>query len=259
MAEKPNERAARHIVSEVLGVPVTRFDDGSAPSQVDALVHYPDGTGALEVVGDHESAFNEQWAALEKVRHRVDVPGLRSVWSAQLERRAQVRRVAQELPALVLRWQDDLSRRHARSELPQELTNLGVIMLYPLEDNQRSGYVNLHAEGWGGFAGSKKMSSYVERVLAQHDDVPRKLAAHPTPEKHAFIWTTIGTDYSIQFQLEDREQSLPTEPPKLPNGVTHVWVGGSFNSQGVLAWFPDRGWWRTPWSWPTDQALVLDD
>ena len=103
------------------------------------------------------------------------------------------------------------------------------------------------------------MAEYVERILAAAPDVPRKLAANPARDKHVFIWTTIGTEYGIQSQLEDREQPFPTTTPCLPAGVTHVWVAGSFTSQGVLAWFPDLGWWRPEWHWPADGSLVLDD
>jgi hypothetical protein len=39
-------------VRTVLGVPVCRFEDGTAPRQVDALVHYPDRLAALEIVTD---------------------------------------------------------------------------------------------------------------------------------------------------------------------------------------------------------------
>src|SRR5690349_17902257 len=106
MPEKPNEIAARQVVAHALNVVVERFEDGSAPSQVDALIHLPHGIAALEIVGDHEAAFNAQWDALERVGHQVAVPGLRRVWSAQLARTAKVREVARELPALLMRWQD---------------------------------------------------------------------------------------------------------------------------------------------------------
>lgn len=60
MPERPDERAARQIVARVLGLRVSRFEDGTSDSQVDALIHGSDGPAALEVVGDHEEAFNAQ-------------------------------------------------------------------------------------------------------------------------------------------------------------------------------------------------------
>jgi hypothetical protein len=60
MTEKPNERTARHIVATALGVRVSRLEDGTADSQVDALIHGGEGPEALEISADHEAAFNAQ-------------------------------------------------------------------------------------------------------------------------------------------------------------------------------------------------------
>src|SRR4249919_4001048 len=59
-ASRPAEDAmsnGREIVSKILGVPVERFDDGTANSIVDAEVHYPGRKAALEVVTDHDPAL----------------------------------------------------------------------------------------------------------------------------------------------------------------------------------------------------------
>lgn len=260
MSERRNERTARHIVSQALGVPVERFEDGRAPSQVDAVIRYIDGrTAALEVVADHEDAFNAQWDALSRIGHRVPVPGTGRAWSARLSRRAKVRDVARNLPGIVAQLND----RPDASEACDRLDRLGVTRLEPLgaDTSRPPGYVYLHPEGWGGVAGTvEEVSAFVERVLVDQADVPSKLAAHPADEGHAFIWTTIGSDYGVQFALENREQPLPTRGPGLPAEVTHVWVAGSFSSQGALAWFPDRGWWRVEWNWPPDGLpLELSD
>ena len=258
MTERANERAARHIVSSALRVEVLRHEDGAKNGQVDALIMF-DEPAPLEVVADHEPAFNAQWAALEKVSHRIEVPTLVDAWTVQLARSASVKRVVRELPGLILELQD---ARKMTGEvgrplpLPRALRKLGIQLLYPVDGP--GGHVNLRAEGWGGSA-SGTVSEFVERVLAVADDVPRKLKAHRSAQKHAFIWATIGTDYGVQFQLENRNHPLPEDDPALPDGVTHVWVAGSFTSQGALAWFPERGWWRPEWRWPESEPLLLSD
>jgi hypothetical protein len=247
MPEKPDEEAACQIVASALGVQVSRFEDGRANSQVDALIHDPNGPSALEIVGDHEDAFNAQWKALERIDHVLNVPGLIRVWTVVLTRAASVRRIARDLPPHLLDFDTNYvatTYGRARRKVSPEMARLGVIHAYPVDGDSRLGRVNLHAEGWSGSTGAATMAEYVERILAEADDVPSKLAAHPSPDKHAFIWATIGTDYGVQAQLENRDMSLPQQAPALPNGVTHVWVAGSFTSQGVLTWFPDRGWWR---------------
>lgn len=263
MQERPNEKAARHIVAEALGVSVRRFEDGSAPGQVDASFAYPNGrTAGLEVVADHEDAFNAQWSAIDRIGRKLTVPGLDGAWTAQLSRRAKVRGVAKHLPDLAVRWQHELGdscpRPRRRDDTPEAIRRLGVRTLRRLEGSEQSGIIRLHTEGWGGVAGSGELAPFVERILSDHADVPAKLARHDADERHAFIWSTIGTDYGVQFALENREQPPPTEAPILPEGVTHVWVAGSFTSQGVYAWFPDRGWWRTTFMWPAE-GLAFDD
>lgn len=261
MAERINERVARHIVSQALNVPVSRFEDGLADSQVDALIHYPDRHAALEVIGDHEEAFNRQWAALDRLGHRLIVPGLRYRWCVQLARRAKINEVARKLPAMLLRYEDEpdeLSSARARwGTAPDNMAALGVLMVYIIGGGP-AGRVDLHVEGWSGSAGSGAVGAWVAEVLESQPDVPAKLLAHPTSEKHAFIWTTIGSSYSVQFAIENRAQPLPEVAPELPEGVTHVWVAGSFTSQGCLAWFPDRGWWRVPWAWPSGPLELAD-
>ena len=86
------------------------------------------------------------------------------------------------------------------------------------------------------------MGEWVTRVLRREADVAAKRAAHPdVAERHAFIWATPASDMEVQTQLEPGDDHpFPVTAPTLPSGVT----------QGVLAWFPDRGWWRTPWEWP---------
>jgi hypothetical protein len=102
------------------------------------------------------------------------------------------------------------------------------------------------------------MGEWVTAVLDERADVPEKLAAHNgVVERHAFIWATPTSDMGVQIQLEPGDDHpFPVTPPTLSAGVTHVWVGGRMWRQGVLAWFPDRGWWRTPWKWPTEDPAT---
>ncbi|MEE6297187.1 hypothetical protein [Georgenia wangjunii] len=259
MKERPNERAARQIVSSILGLPVLRYEDGTTNGQVDALIVKPEGNAALEIIADHEDAFNAQWKALNRIGHKILVPELDHAWSAWLARRAQVKAVVRHLPAIAMAAQESAKVGASLDAQTEEtMDRLGISALNPLE-HDRTGVVKLHAEGWGGVVTDRSMADFVEQVLRDAPDVARKLNTHSTSERHAFIWSTIGTDYAIQFQLERRDQPLPTEVPRLPSGITHVWVAGSFNSQGVLAWSSDCGWWRPDWGWPTSGPLPLND
>ena len=99
--ERPNERLARFVVAKVLDCPVTRFEDGQAPSQVEALIHRPNGVAALEIVGDLHQDFVEQWAALSRHRHQVEVSGLQRRWIVSITRKANVTNAVAALPRLM--------------------------------------------------------------------------------------------------------------------------------------------------------------
>lgn len=148
--ERRNERLARHIVSTALAVPVERYEDGSAPAQVDGVIRYAGRNGWLEIIGDHDSAFNSQWSALERINHQLAVPGLQRRWSVWLLRRASVKKVAQKLPDLLLRSQD--AQGDKGMDIEDELAAIGVVGANRIDDD-RSGVVHLHAEGWSGTAG----------------------------------------------------------------------------------------------------------
>jgi hypothetical protein len=249
--ENPEEELARHVVTTVLDVPVKRFEDGTAPRQVDALIHYPSGDAALEVVADHDPDYNAQQDALHRMSDRIEVSGLRKSWMALLNRKASINRVKAALPQLLLDLQDNPPPTGQPSDInPSELDRLGVTKVWPIETSAVSGRVYLVPQAWGGFAGTEHtVGEWVTKVLRHNGDVPRKLADHPNvKERHAFIWATPTSDMEVQIQLEPGDDHpFPVTAPTLPKGVTHIWVAGGFFSQGALAWFPERGWWRTPW------------
>jgi hypothetical protein len=265
-ADRPDEAAARHIVSAVLGVPVVAYDNGSRASMVDAIIKHKHGDAPLEVVADRDPAFSALWDALEKRGHQVQFEHLNRAWNVQLRHTASVKRCVAALRGLLVSMEDaglsDLRHTHRQPFWPLShlADELGIQMAYAIE-HRPPGHVSLHSQGFSGSAGTVDLAAWTENMLDVHADVPRKLAAHGSTsgEGHTFFWATISTSYTVQSDLEDRGQALwQPRPPELPDGVTHVWIAGSFNSQGVLAWFPDRGWWRTPFMWP-DGPLVLGD
>jgi hypothetical protein len=223
--ESPDEELARDIVSTVLGVPVERFEDGTAPGQVDALIHYSDREAALEVVADHDPVYNKQPDALRRTKDQIEVSGLRKSWMVLLSRRANINRVKAALPELLLDFQDNPPPRRRPWDEPSELDRLGLTKAWPMDRSPVSGRVWLVPQAWGGFAGTEHtIGEWVTKVLRREADVVAKLAAHPdVAERHAFIWATPTSDMEVQTQLESGDDHpFPVTGPKLPGGVTHV-------------------------------------
>lgn len=259
--ESRDEVLARHIVSTSLRVPVLHHDDQSSPRMVDALIDYGDRQEALEVVGDDDPAFHSQWDALVRCNHRIDVPAATASWHVSLKTEARVDRLSRILGALLPEMErassDNLRTAPEHLDaLVAQAENAGITNVWcnPVGD---PGVVHLQPAGWAGFATGADLADWVESMLGRHPDVPRKLAAHPTAAGHAFLWVTMTSDIPVQFEIENGDHPLRQHrDPVLPDGVSHVWVAGRMSTLGTVAWFPDRGWWRTPWIWPA--RLDLD-
>lgn len=248
-AEGRFEQLAREIVAHELGVEVTRFDDGSAPLQVDAMIHLPGGHVPLEVVADHHVEHERQWNALDKLGRSIDLAPDAAGWWVTIEHTADVRRLRTELPAMLAALPDEGERDILEPDIPGEFYALGVVGLQPLE---RPGVAYLSDEGWNSWDDPVQLNDWVERVLAREADVPKKLRKVEAVERHAFIWATIGSAWWVNRQLiwddeDDEDGELPTAGPPLPEGVTHVWVAAYITRRGCLYYSERDGWRRADW------------
>lgn len=245
------ERLAREIVAHELGVEVSQFDDGAAPSQVDALIHLAGGTVPLEVVGDHHVAHERQWNALDKLGRWIDLePGAQGWW-VSLEHAANVRQVREKLPALLAAIPpEDEERDWLEPEVPDEIAALGIV---GLQRADTPGRAHLSDEGWNSWDDPVELNAWVERVLAREADVPKKLRNVEGSERHVFIWATIGSAWWVNRQLiwedgrGDEDEELPDAGPMLPEGVTHVWVAAYITRRGCLYYSERNGWKRADW------------
>jgi hypothetical protein len=139
-----------------------------------------------------------------------------------LSGRANINKVKGALRKSLPAWQDNPPPR-------SDLYQLGILSAEPITTSAVSGRVWL-TEGWGRVSPHRAQSvdEWLPKVLGDHPDIARKLAAHPdVAERHAFIWTTPSSGMAVQVQLEPGDDNpLPVTAPTLPSGVTHVWVAG---------------------------------
>jgi hypothetical protein len=86
-------------------------------------------------------------------------------------------------------------------------------------------------------------------MLNRHHDVVAKLHDHPNvDERHAFFWVTQGSDPMFQDALlADAEAVESCRDPRLPEGVTHVWMAGAATSMRTALWSPEQKWSWSHW------------
>lgn len=186
----------------------------------------------MEVVADHDPAYNAQQDALNRRKHHVQVSGLRKSWMVLLSREANIKDVEPRLPALFPDLENNPPARRRPWDIePSELDRLGITRAWPMDPSTVPGRVYLVPQAWGGFAGTEHtVGEWGTKVLRDQDDVSRKLADHPdVAERHAFIWATVTSGMEVQTQLEPGDDHpFPVTAPRLSEGVTHIWVAGSF-------------------------------
>ena len=242
--ELPNELAARRIVSDVLGVPVNRYEGVAAKrnNMVDAVIVTAVGEIPLEVVSDTLPLYASFWAAMDAVGHAIDLPAGAQSWVVQLSHSAQVRKLAPDLPVLLAGLQPRPYFEYER-DFPEILRHRGITGVLPTEaDNP---VVSLMSDGFSSGENPGDLNEFVREVFMVAADVPAKLAAYSVDGGHAFIWATISSKWSVTRASRDDDSPLPTERPTLPRGVTDVWVGVSLEGHEALRYNERDGWTRT--------------
>jgi hypothetical protein len=243
------EHLARTIVAAHLGLEVKRFEDGTAPRQVDAVIHRGSARIPLEVVSDNDVPYLRQWDALEKVGRTISTPG-HPGWFVSVKHSASVRQLHRELPRALAEIASIALVEDLDGSMPASLRRLGVTYFAPRSHGGEE-TIQISEEGWNNWDDPIELNPWVERVLQRERDVPEKLRAFPSAETHAFIWATTGSAMTIHSRLvnDDEFDRIRFPVLKLPDGVTDVWVASTQNRRGCL--HHSNGLWeRTSWITP---------
>lgn len=257
--ERDEERVARELVAQELSVTVSRNDDGLADKQPDAIIHLPGGPAPLEVVRDHDVDYNRLKNAGDKRGWSITVPPEQPGWFVSLRHDADYRRVRSQIASILqdvpVVWFQDGSAPHEDVFLGDDrdyalvghlLERIGVVYLRALPDTP--GVIRLSTEGWYSWDDPIELIPWISRVLEREHDVSEKLERHGGDQRHAFLWASAGSSWLVNSTLlddDDNEPSVPREAPRLPPGVTHLWVASVLSRRDVLYWSPTVGWRRT--------------
>lgn len=294
-AERPLERMARAIVANHLDTLVDRSDDGTAPGQPDGLIYLTEGGYApLEVVSDHDGDYNRLSDALahqgETITTTPDDPG----WYVALHHRSNLKRIRNLLPTILRELPpaeflegavpaDTWAAGPDHVDRLDQLASLGVSYLAAYPDVP--GLIGIGTKGWSSWGDPIDVVPWVARVLDREADVAEKLERHGGPQRHAFLWATLGSAWAINSALDWHEDSPPLpkpigpeideefwdmllgpehlrpEPapltdPDLPAGISHLWLASTLSGRGALHWSPDGGWERTGWRTPEHEDAI---
>ncbi|WAC50528.1 hypothetical protein [Frigoribacterium sp. SL97] len=256
--ERPNEVAARRIVSDVLGVPVERYEGVHAKrnSMPDALIRSSDGDIPLEVISDTDGKYTALWSELDKLEHFIALPAGQSSWMIQVAHNARIKRLPAVLPGFLAALPYRSYSQHERG-FPDALRMLGITAAEPSTPDRPG--VAILAEGFNSWDRPGDLNRFVTDTLSSAPDVAAKLLAHTggIGPAHAFVWTTIRSHFSATKASRNDDYPLPSSPLELPAGLTDIWVGSSWRDHEALHYVAGGGWSRTGWLFTDEMAAQL--
>lgn len=257
---------AQSVIALVLGLDVVQNDDNSEQGMYDLRVGYAENPViAIEVTSAVDDIFTATWnSGPAQGPKRWQLVG---DWTVQLERRADLKQIDAELPAVLATLEssslegglpvDHMLRRYNRPvwDVLRRL-GIGYVSCYRTPG---SGSVNFTMTGRGGTIDSKGESipAWVGDWLRNEKraDVLRKLAATTAPERHVFIPVSLrGAGWPVESYLITwlGRRELPRDPPDLPKPVTAVWLVSTSAEHGVR-------WDGQRWLWFTARGTGIDD
>lgn len=250
---RPEERFAFNLVGRVLGAKVEPHDIGGRQGAVDALLHYPDGRrAALEVssIGPQDEA--RILGFLEKGGERREISGLGRVWHVILPGTFRPR----DLPivdTLLVQCErlgfDSLMQGIGDDEiraLLQQGVNAEAIGL----PAPACGWAFVHVREPGGWEGRgiqplpDELATQL-RTSGMRENI-EKLAASGLDERHLFLMVRPSAFTFPVYDALSFGGPLPADPPRLPVGLSEVWLASTLIGGGVLRATADGTWRREP-------------
>jgi hypothetical protein len=257
---RPEEVWAKACIERALPkATVCQRDDQSENSMYDLAIVYPDGsTGAVEVTTASDEKYVELAKALDKKVRHWQVPGLAGTWWVRVLPSARAGDLRQQLPGILRGLEsggvkDIRGNRSLPDALVTKLGKLGIVAASQAITTHE-GRVLVTAEQapelMGGYspATGDPLATWLGEWLADpsRGDNVQKLTASNAGEQHIFVLVSgFTTAFAVTDLLATANAPLPTIPPVLPPGITHVWAMSMWIDWGDgLRWSPDGGWTR---------------
>ena len=268
MNERDEERAARHIMSSVLGVEVTRHDDGSLDRMVDFHFTLADGRlGAAEMTTITDGKAREFRNEIAK-----KPPALRGSaweWKVTPRRPVDLVRLKQQLLSLESIAKKDglrsinneiLRSPHYRDHpVVRELCKQCLTITGNAGTNMPCAVQVRPGSSWAFEKEADAMLDWVDRELQQnrYDSDFHKLESSGRTERHLFLRVDLvpepSTEQSspsngmpVDLWMSLTADVMPSRPPRVAQrAITGLWLFPEMGPSG-LWWSLDSGWRRIP-------------
>jgi hypothetical protein len=262
---RPEEEWARQVMEAELGVQVVQHDDGSRPGMHDLDAVFDDGRrAAVEVTSVVDAEQTELWNLVNGTGRWVE-PDLAGGWGVWVTPSTRVRQLRRDLPSFLQALEQAGIRRFPdpASTAPVDVPPAGVVRIrQSATEFPGSVYVHLELPNDQVAAFIADTGDPVAAWLGDflHDDaradVRNKLGASGADERHAFVVVSglSGESFAVTGVLVADETALPTHEPRLPAGLTDVWVASVWSRGLGLRWSSVTRSWHGFDKRPPDEA-----
>jgi len=240
------------MIEEALGIPIRQHDDGSEPGMYDLEILGPDGVmGAVEVTAAADPAALQQWNEMNG-RGRWIVPDLQGGWVVHIRTGSSRKAIDAKLPLILKELESNAVEafevdRPPFTPIEQAIVELGITSALQ-GPTDFPGSIYLQLEGGRDWSRRAALSQWVGAFLREpkQADVLSKLAAGTAIERHAFVFLPVfnTAPQGVMEPLLLEVPTLPSQPPSLPDPVTHVWLTTALDIGMGLRWAPENGWRR---------------
>lgn len=258
---KPDEKHAAAAVERVTGATARAHDVGGRQGAYDVDLTYPDGhRAALEVTTHAGEGVRHRAALLGRDGHAWPNPG-RWSWAIGLDDPADIPRLravyARAITACEEHEVPDPERlpEDLLSEDP-ELSWLAFESASSLQGHPPPGSVDGRPRHPVLVRPSTRMALVDTELVGLPDAVTALLAvphvarraakvgaARHVDERHLFVGIGEGgLPEPLYVPLTTMPQSLPADPPDVPDELSHVWLRTAWSGSPLVGWSRQSGW-----------------
>lgn len=245
-------------------------EDTSARHDPDFRLSYEDGRIGWGEVGWHEDPeLRAMWSlTFRKENHQqIDLPPGSGLWAVSLVKGASIRGLYRELPGLIARLVNQGQNRleivgnWPRSDLAETARCLGIEYIDKSRASPDAAIFFMPGSGGTVPTDPNVIVDWVSAVLADNDyaDTTKKLLDREADERHVFLMSGSRTDFGVDERLRRISEGVPSRPPTVPDGITHVWVVSQFGAAPAGLWTRERGWLLIPLPPDAADAAITEE
>lgn len=234
----------------------------------DFRIEYHEGRLGLGEVGWHQDRnIQKMWEIIfdQKEHQVVRLPAGYGFWSVGFARIPRMKSIASDLPRLIKKMIGSGARRldvvsyFPRGEVPEEARNIGLeYVVWHADTPDAVVYFPPNPLSATALGDPEAVPRWIEAVLAEpaHEDTSGKLKSIKADEKHIFLMTGAGDDFSVLDGIQRVVRAPPSRAPAVPSWITHVWGVAQFGGDHAVLWSRETGWEAVPVPPPIDPDTI---